>query len=95
MGHNKHSYYTTLEALLAAMVYPDLDGWDDGKTEWRRRYWTKIWKSWRARHPGAPLVLEYQGWEWELAQDIKHGVYKVSTRQQQKELVRVRRGLDT
>lgn len=88
--------FHTLEALLAANVAPPSSGskWERDHIERRRIYWTRRWKQHKLRHPSKPWVQPCHVCSGgELRDDIRHGRWKVSTRNEQRELRELTTGL--
>lgn len=84
MATHGSSVYHNLESLLADVIDPASD--DNKKRRWKR-YWTRTWKAWKQRHPNDPLVLRCSICSGDVRQhEIKAGTWKVSTREEQKQI---------
>lgn len=89
MPHPADVYYS-LKTLLQKEVYDF-----EGKYPWctkshtikQIKYWTRRWKNHVKKHGHVPLVLKCKICSGkERREDIKKGIWKVSTREEQKEL---------
>jgi hypothetical protein len=67
--------YRTLDDLLTLV-----DPVPGRRRDWGFRYWIRIWKAWRSRHPGKPYVIKCYMCSGFPKQEIKNGTWKVSSR---------------
>lgn len=83
MGRHGSIVFNNLESLLSHM----LGGMEEKYREKYKRYWTRIWKIHKAKNPSEPWVCRCAICSGEAQKrDEKNGVWKVSTRNQQKAL---------
>jgi hypothetical protein len=69
--HHSHIYYTLKELLKD--VVPE-------GNESSKRYYTRVWKKWKEKHPGLPYRIQCRNCSGkEFKQDVKHGDWKVKT----------------
>lgn len=92
-SHRPRFYWTLDELLKDCAGEPD--NLYDSIYHKRVRFWTRKWKAWHRKHPSEPFVLRCatcSGSERRI--DKKLGKWKVSTRNEQRELHTLERGID-